>query len=671
MFSHPLASQSRSHSRPLWAPWALTLTALCFAACGGKGESGGGAGGQANQLDGPVANQVKEQTEYEFDIPMVTYAWDPAAGDPSVSAEDGGPGFTGEGWETNMTYPALGSADAVRGGTLRMYEPDWPATLRLQGKDYNTTFNYRARDLCQESLLRVHPYTLEFVPLLATHWKISEDKSTYTFRINPEAKWSDGKPVVAQDVVATWKLLMDDRILLPSNTTVYGKFEEPVAQSKYIVSVQVIQESWRNLIYFGGMAIMPAHQISIPGDEYLSEYQNRYHAVTGPYTLRDKDVVINESLKLTRRDDWWGEGNPGFQGLYNFDAYHFVTIKDTTLAYEKAKKGDLDYYIVPKAQWWAEELVADKVDGVRRGLIQKRKFFNDAPQGTAGLALNMTRKPLDDLRVRKALALLRDRPTMIDQLFFNEYEELNSYWQFGDYASPKNQTTPYDPAAAVALLEEAGYTELDSAGFRTKDGKRLSFELAYRSALSEPSLTIYQEDCRQAGIEIKLQLLTPATFWKNLRQREYTIASMAWGALVFPNPETSWNGALATQVDNNNVTAFSNEQVDALLTKYDEEYDPAKRSAIIREIDHIVFEQHPYVLDWYGPSHRVIYQNKIKMPHWGVWRTADAEELMYCWWIDPEMEKALEEARENSSKVLPTEPIHHRFWQAKKAAQAE
>ena len=111
----------------------------------------------------------------------------PNAGDPEVSAEEGGPGFTGEGWTTRMTYPALGSPEALRGGTFRQSIPDWPATLRLQGKDYNTAFNYRAIDLCQESLLMVHPYTLEFIPYLATHWKVSEDKSKYTFRINPEA----------------------------------------------------------------------------------------------------------------------------------------------------------------------------------------------------------------------------------------------------------------------------------------------------------------------------------------------------------------------------------------------------------------------------------------------------------------------------------------------------
>jgi ABC-type transport system substrate-binding protein len=267
--------------------------------------------------------------------------------------------------------------------------------------------------------------------------------------------------------------------------------------------------------------------------------------------------------------------------------------------------------------------------------------------------------------------LLRNRPLLIDKLFFNEYEPLDSYWQFGDYRNPNNGMTPYDPFSAVELLNASGWTELDSDGYRVKDGKRLSLELAYRSVISEPSLTIYQEDCRKAGVQIELKLLDPAAFWKNVRQREYTVASMAWGALVFPNPETSWNGELALLKDNNNITAFSDPRVDELLGEYDREYDPAKRSAIIREMDGIIFAAHPYVLDWFNPAQRVIYQNKFKMPEWGTWRTSDQDNLMYSWWIDAEMEAELEEARTDTSITLKTQPEAHRFWQAWNAAQSK
>ncbi|MCA9631849.1 MAG: hypothetical protein KC766_29550, partial [Myxococcales bacterium] len=404
---------------------------------------------------------------------------------------------------------------------------------------------------------------------------------------------------------------------------------------------------------------------------FLQRYQNSYTANSGPYRLSDDDVEMNKSLTLRRRSDWWDQDNPAWVGIHNFDAYNFVVVQDMGLAFEKAKKGELDYYVVPKAQWWVEELVPSKVDAIKRGLIQKRKFFNDAPIGTSGVAINTTRPPLDQLDMRKALQLLLNRPRLIDKLFFNEYMELTSYWQGGTYMNPKNELFPYDPFEAVELLKKLGWTELDPQGYRVKDGKRLKFELSYSSQLSEPSLTIYQEDCKKAGIELELKLIDAATRWQAMRQREYDLTSTAWGALVFPNPETSWGGRLAEMVDNNNVTAFSNPRVDELLKQYDVEYDVKRRIEIIREIDGIIYAECPYVLEWYGPSQRVIYWNKFKQPEWGVWRTKDRSDMMYCWWIDAEQEQRLEAARKDKSMTLPTEPILHRFWPRWNALQGK
>ncbi|MBL4769956.1 MAG: ABC transporter substrate-binding protein [Planctomycetes bacterium] len=657
---------------------------LCFLiiSCGSKEtESGGSAdsgaakgtetadtGAKEANKDAPAGAKDPlagvDLSDYDTKLDMVTYAWDPQAGDKSVSAEDGGPGFTGEGWLTNMTFPAIGSPDAVKGGTFKMYLPNWPANLRMAGKDYNTSFNYMAIALCQESLINLHPFTNERIPALATHWKISENKDEYTFRINPEARWSDGKEVTSADVVATFNLLMDDRLLFPSNLETYGKFEVPVAHSKYIVSVKVKEESWRNLMYFGGMSLFPAHEISIPGDEYLKEYQNRYTAVSGPYNLDIEDVDLNRSLTLRRRDDWWAKDNPAYMGAYNFDAYNFKIVLDPILAFEMAKKGELDYFTVLRAQWWVEELVPEKVDHIKRGILQKRKFYNDSPQGTSGMGFNMSRAPLDDVRIRKALAMSYNRPEFIDNLFFNEYEPLDSYWQYGDYRNPNNGVLPYDLFGAVKLLKAAGWTEKDDDGIRIKNGKRLTFELSYRSKGSERFLTIYAEDCRKIGVNIELKLLDPAAAWKNMRQREYDIVSTAWGALVFPNPVSSWSSELAAQMDNNNITGFASEEVDALMKDYDKEYDPTKRSEIIRKIDAIVYAAHPYVLGWYGPAQRVIYQNKFKMPKFGVWRTTDDSDMMFSWWIDPEMDKQLEAARKDTSKMLTTLPEKDHFWKA-------
>ncbi len=650
----------------LFRPLSLSIALLSLIACGGSDEgAGAGAGSTAQSSGGAAAPSTKSLAEqYDTDIPLVTYAWDPSVGDPSVPPELGGPGFTGEGWTTNMTFPALGSAEAKKGGTIRMYIPDWPATLRQAGKDWNTSFNYRARDLCIESLLSIHPVTLEFIPNVATHWWISPDKKTYRFRINPAARFSDGEEVTADDVIASFKLHMDESILFPSSQLVYSKLNTPTAVSKYIVEVTVKKENWRNFMYFAAsLPILPAHQISIPGSEYLDKFQFKFTAVTGPYTLDEDSMVTGQSLSLVRRDDWWQKDNPAWQGLYNFDRYTFTVVMDDNLAFEKVKKGEIDYYAIPKAEWWAKDLPGTSV--VQRGLLVRRKFFNDAPIGTSGTAINMLRPPLDDVRVRLALCHLENRRLYIEKLFYGEYEPLTSYYQGGVYQNPNNEEVQYDELRAVELLEEAGWTELDSEGYRVKDGKRLEFTLIYRSKLSERYLTIFQENCKKAGIKIELQQLTSAAHWKQITGKDYDLASVAWGGLTFPNPETSWHGRLAKEKNNNNITGFSDPRVDELCDEYDREYDVNRRIEIIREIDGILYQQHPYILGWYKPAQRVVYWNKFGMPKWGTSRTAeDQQDLMYSWWIDPEKERALEAAMKDPSQRLEAPPIEHRFWQA-------
>lgn len=617
---------------------------------------------------GSSANNEIVEVTYNLEIPNVSYQLNRDAGDPSVSAEDGGPGFTGEGWETNLEFPAIGSSEAVKGGSLSTDILDWPATLRMGGQNWNTSLNYLVRDLCFPALIQQHPVTLQFIPGIASHWKISDDKMTYQFRINPKAKWSDGTPVTAEDYVASYNLWLDPTILFPSNQVVYGKFA-PRALSRYILEIQCSEENWRNLLYSGGMVILPAKEIEgLTGTEYLDRYQFAYTSFCGPYQVSADDIEMNRSVTLTRNPDWWDADNPAWTGLYNIDEIRNEVVKEAALVYEKAKRGELDYYVIPRAKWFASDL--PKEDVCIRGLLVRHKIFNDSPIGTSGIAMNRQRFPLGDVRMRKAISHLFDRDTMIEKLFFDEYEKLNSYWQGGTYGNPNNVRVEYDELAADELLNEMGYTERNNVGFRTKDGKTLELDLMYRSKQSEIYLTIIQESFERLGIKLNLKLLTPSTFWKNLQEKEYELAMMNWSALVIPNPETSWKSTLAQEKNNNNVTAFESERVDELLIAYDREYDIQKRRQIIREIDGIIYNEHPYALGWYKPAQRVVFANKFSWPEWGTSRTyRDTQQLIYVWWVDPEKEKALEQARKDSAMKLEIPPLENRFWPQWNAAQ--
>jgi microcin C transport system substrate-binding protein len=657
----------------------LAAGLLALGACGEGGAkpapaaaAGGSAKGAAAATDGAPTTKADpddaliEKYKSVLDIPMVTYAWDKNAGDKSVSAELGGPGFTGEGWTTNLTFPALGWPGAPKGGTIRQYLLDWPATLRLHGENWNEAFNYAVNDLCAETLLVPHPNTLEYTPSLATHWKISPDRQTYTFRLNPEARFSDGSEVTADDVVASFKLRMDPTCRDPSSPLTFGKMETPVVKSKYVVEVHCKEDNWRNFLYFTGMAIFPAKEISIPGDKYLDKYQNSYTALSGAYMVRPEDIKMGQSIALTRRKDWWGAKNPANAGVANVDRFEFEVVKDINLAYEKVKKGEIDLYVVPKAQWWVQEI--PQFESVKRGLLQMHKIYNDQPIGTSGIAINMKKAPLDDIRIRKALQFLSNRRLWIQKLFYNEYEPL-TFYEGGVYANPDNKEMPYDPVGAVDLLEQAGWKDVNQELYRVKDGKVLELEVLYDNPLSERYLTPFQEDCKKAGIKLNLKQLTPASRWKSLQGKEYELCDTAWGALVFPNPETSWKGELADSTSNNNVTGFKNKRVDELCTEYDRAYDVKRRIEIVREIDGLVYKECPYVLGWYLPSIRFLAWDKIGIPPWGCGRTVDNTSYWYNFWVDPKKDEALAAARQDASKTLPVDERDNRFWPAWNARQ--
>lgn len=284
----------------------------------------------------------KRQVTFNSETVSIKKFDTPPGADPSVSAEDGGEGFTGEGWQTvkEVDINKLGSPDAVKGGQLVMSIPDFPGTLRTIGKDANSYFNSMAEGLMYETLLSLDPVTEEYIPSLATHWKISEDKLEYTFRINPDARWADGKPVTSEDVIATWKLLVDPGILEAYSNILYGSYEEPVALSKYIVKVKTKELNWRLFLYFSvSMSILPAHYIGgISGGDYLNKYQFEFVPGTGPYLIQQADINKGNSIMIRRRSDYWAENSEANKGLYNFDLIRFEVVQDDGLEFEKFKK---------------------------------------------------------------------------------------------------------------------------------------------------------------------------------------------------------------------------------------------------------------------------------------------------------------------------------------------
>jgi len=621
------------------------LLAIIFFSCGGGSDS----------------SSSISKTDYEL-VPK----------DTVTKPEEGGYGFeniaASMDYETYVfteeDYQYFGDPDAKKGGNLKFTSSRFPATMRVLGQHYNYTENYYViGDLCYQGLINTHPVTLEYIPSLASHWKLSDDKMVFYFRIDPDARWSDGQEVTAEDIVASYDIRMDETILFPSTQATYGKIHRPEIVSKYIVKVRSKNLNWRNMLYFGGMYILPEHYLKdLDGTAYLEEYNFKLLPGSGPYVIKEEDIVNQESYALTRRDDWWGADARTSKYLYNFDKITISVVKDNpTLQFEKLKKGEADAMVIRKPSMWVDETNFDATD---KGWLQKRRVQSKVPAGTWGYAFNMRKWPFDDKRVRYAFSYLYDREKFNREILYNEYTLQNSLYSGSEYENPNNNKFEFNPKKAVALLKEAGYVNRNEDGYlvHKNTGKVLSFTIETMKP-AEYRITPMQQILKEYGIDMQIKFVDSTTRWKNLMDRNFTIDFQAWGGLVYPNPETSFKSTLADQKNNNNIAGVKSERIDKLLPFYDTEFDHARRVEIIQEIDGIVSDIHPSA--WglsREPPARLLFWNKFGYPEYMLSKYGGRfYDILAHWWFEPDKEDILQKAMKNNES-LPKGDLEHTFW---------
>ena len=592
--------------------------------------------------------------------------------DTQTKPEEGGYGFeqiaedmgyTTYEWNESVDKTFFGDPKASKGGTLNYIHSLFPRTMRVLGQNSSQVLNSRTiLALCYQGLLSQHPTTLEFIPALASHWKISDDKMTFEFRINPDARWWDGRQVTSEDVIATWDLRMDETILSPAEQITYGKFERPVAKSKYLVSVKSKTVNWRNFLYFSTMALHPHHILKdLDGTAFLEEYAFSVIPGTGPYILKDENIKNQESYTFERRDDFWAAKSPFNRYKYNFDKIKVSVVKDNdALQYEKFKKGEQDIFNVQRSRRWIEET---DFEATKNGWVKKQRVFSEKPAGTSGYYFNMRQWPFDDKRVRYAFCYLYDREKMNKEMYYSEYGMMNSLYSGSIYENKNNNPFKHNPSEAVRLLKEAGYTTRNSDGWlvHSETNRVLSFEIVIQKT-SAYMVTPVQQMLKEYGIDMQIKFMDYNTMIKNVNARNFNVCLLAYSGLVYPNPEGSLRSTLADQDDNNNVWGFKSPRVDELLDEYDICFDQKRRVDIIREIDGIFSDVHPIAFSIARNYSRMMWWDKFGYPEWMFSRyVGEYWDSLYYWWYDGLKDSNLKDAIE-TGKSLPVKPIDMKYW---------
>lgn len=558
--------------------------------------------------------------------------------------------FPADGWRD--TPDPIASPHAKKGGTLRFNGSQPPKSLNA----YIDTNTYTSMmfSLMYESLVSTDTETMDFVPMIAKRWSISDDGREFVFIIDERAKWSDGAPVTAEDVKWTFDVVMAPGSDTGSWKMILGAFESPEvldAGSARPLAIRFRKKGdsardWRDLIHCGTFWILPKHAFA---HVEFNKLDMLGAVVGGPYRITR--VAEQIETEYSRVPEWWRADFPSCVGTCNFDRILMRYYIDNENAFDALKKGNIDVYPVYTARIWAKETKGDRFT---HNWLVKRRVSNHEPVGYQGFAMNMRRWPFDDIRVRKAMAKLIDREKMNKTMMFNEYFMQNSiYRDLYDEKHPcRNELLLFDREGASRLLSEAGFVRNPETGALEKDGRAFAFEFLSRSASEDKFLVHFNAALESLGIKMSIVRKDFANWMRDMDAFNFDMTWQSWGGVLFKTPEVSWLSSEADRNQSNNTVGFKSDAVDALIKAEKSMETFAEREAAYREIDRLVCAQCPCAFLWNISDKRLVYWNRFGMPDAVLSRYGNEASVLTYWWYDGDKDAELAEAQKNG-RFLP------------------
>ena len=531
-------------------------------------------------------------------------------------------------------FDPIASKDARPCGTITLWGSAMPKSFNMW-EDYNS-FSAELMGMMFEPLVSLHSTEDREVGILADSWNESEDGKTFTFHVDPRAKWSDGKPVTAEDVQFYYDVIMDEKNLTPIFKVGLSRFDRPEVVDSLTIKMTAKESHWGNFWEAAGMLAFPKHAWA--GKDF-NQIRYEFPVVSGPYKI--KTFREDRYVELARRADWWGFKKNWNRGKYNFEKIRYRFMNDQTKALEAFKKQDINAYAIYTSSIWMKQT---DFDALQKGWAVKQRIFNKEPIGFQGMAINLRKPQFQDVRVRRALNMLLNREAMNEKYMYNQYFLLNSYYP-DLWEGNQNPTAPlykFNPDSARALFAEAGY-KVNAQGVLEKDGKPFAINFI-TSQEDLRHLTLFQEDLKKVGVVATIEQMSQSTLRKRLDDADFDLYWVNWGAGRLRDPEASWNSTTALQKGTNNLAGVQDKVVDSLINLQKTEFDLAKRNEILKALDNRLAEIVPYVLMWQCDHHRILYWNRYGTPEKVFDRFNREDAIPVYWWLDPAKSASLDKA---------------------------
>lgn len=431
-------------------------------------------------------------------------------------------------WEDGSDNPIIGDPRAKKGGTLHTYRLTFPKTLRPFGPNSNGSMRGDLYDLIDMNFVGYHPITEKVIPSLAKEWAYGADGRTVFYRIDPDATYNDGVKVKAADFMFYIYVRISDNVSNPFQKQYFREqFANMTTYGDSIISVSLPEPKPR-LAYYTNISPSAPHFYDEYGPDYKDRYQWRVPPTTGAYTVLPKDIKKGRSITQTRVKDWWAKDKKYYKHAYNVDKINYQVIADQSKAFELFLIGDIDIFSLNVPDYWYEKM---EVPQYFEGYIEKVQFYNVFPRAPRGLYLNLAKKPLDDINVRKGLAHSMDFDTVNTVLYRGDVERLQHCGEgFGKFSNPKVEAREYSVSKAKEYFAKAGYSKRDAEGYLINEsGKRLQLEITWgRAPIYDQIMDKLKEGAKKAGVEILLDGQIISVAFPKMLEKRHQAAFSAW-----------------------------------------------------------------------------------------------------------------------------------------------
>lgn len=443
-----------------------------------------------------------------------------------------------------------------------------------------------------ESLLIRDADTLEWQGLIAESWSTSEDGLAIRFRLRDGVRFSDGKPLTADDVRFTFEFTMNDAIAAPRQRAYLEKVASVEVLGPLEVEFRFSEPYFNALSLAGSMGILARHFyepfLDTPND--FNESRGLLLG-SGPYRLADPRGWTPDGnlVELERNPRYWGAVAPPFDRLL------WKVIENDSARLTTFRNGDIDRYDARAREY--HDLRDDTVLAQR---AQRFEFMNPIG-GYSYVGWNQRRddKPtrFADPRVRLAMTLLTNRPGIIEEIMLG-YAELamSPFNPRSPQHNPDLAPHPYDPDRAIALLAEAGYRDRDGDGvLEGPDGTPFEFEVTYfQDSQDTRRIVLYLKDLyARAGIVLKPLPSEWSVMLEAIKSRGFDAITLGWTSGIETDVYQMFHGK-QTEDNGDNFIHFKNAEFDRLVDEARATVDESKRMPLWHQVERIFHDEQPY-----------------------------------------------------------------------------